>query len=261
MTAVLTAAGIVLLLIFCLRPGRRISPEDLGGSLFAHRGLWDAANEENTLRAFDLAAQHGYGIEMDVRVTKDGVPVILHDPAMGRMYGVPLTVETSMCAELRAHPAPSGQLIPTLEEALETVSGRCPLILEIKQCRRRRQVLPHIQRLLDAYEGQYCVESFDPLILLWYRHHRPGILRGQLAFRMNRRYPYRPGYFLQGTLLQLCLSRPNFIAFDIHSLPSLPLRLVRLFRPLLVAWTVQSPEELSALRGTFPAVIFEAFRP
>ena len=262
MTLLLILLALAFLVLFCLRPGPRIGPEALGGTLFAHRGLWDQDCEENTLAAFRRAVDAGYGIEMDIRLTKDGIPVILHDRSMKRMYGADVRPESCLYSEIQSYTTRSGQTIPTLKDALETVSGKVPLILEIKKCHYAS--LPAIQTLLDAYGGRYCVESFYPLLLFWYRLHRPSIIRGQLAFRIfssMKTYTYKPGYLLQSLLLHLVLSRPGFIAYDIHTLPSLPLSLARIYRPLTVSWTVQSRDELEKYRKDFPVTIFEGFLP
>ena len=60
--------------------------------VWAHRGLHDAAKPENSLGAFRAAAERGLGSELDVRLTKDGVPVVFHDANTARMCGIDRTV-------------------------------------------------------------------------------------------------------------------------------------------------------------------------
>lgn len=60
-------------------------------------------------------------------------------------------------------------------------AGRVPVILEVKPCRRRRELCEKVLALLDEHGGPICVESFDPLIVRWFRRHAPDILRGQLT--------------------------------------------------------------------------------
>ena len=84
MTLLLILLALAFLVLFCLRPGPRIGPEALGGTLFAHRGLWDQDCEENTLAAFRRAVDAGYGIEMDIRLTKDGGRASVHELQVGR---------------------------------------------------------------------------------------------------------------------------------------------------------------------------------
>ncbi len=252
-----------VLYILLIRPSlRRRFPPVLTGRGFAHRGLWNEKRPENTLSAFRSALEAGYGMEMDIRLSSDGVPVILHDPSLRRVFGTPENVSDCPLSFLSSIHAPgTREHVPTLQEVLDLVSGQVPLILEIKSCRPRRAFLRSVQSCLDAYPGMYVVESFDPLILLWYRLHRPHVIRGQLAFGLHG--PRSAGFLpcLQSLLLQHVLSRPDFIAFDFRTEPSLPLKLVRLFRPVTAAWTLRSEEELKSLRASYDLWIFEGFRP
>lgn len=63
---------------------------------------------------------------------------------------------------------------------LETVGGRVPLLVELKGESTDTSVCPKTDAILSAYHGDYIVESFNPLLLYWYRKNRPEVLRGQL---------------------------------------------------------------------------------
>lgn len=99
--------------------------------VIAHRG---ASGEfpENTVLAFQQAlAQGADALELDVRATADGVPVVLHDETVDRTSGGTGPVSQFTLNQLRHLPMPSGQPIPTLEEILERFR-ETPLLIDIK---------------------------------------------------------------------------------------------------------------------------------
>ena len=105
----------------------------------AHRGSSMAA-PENTLAAIEQAIQDGADyVEIDVRETADGVPVLLHDLDLRRVAGDDRRIGEVRSAELAEidvgswfDPAFEGEPIPTLEQAIEAVRGRAKLYIEIK---------------------------------------------------------------------------------------------------------------------------------
>ena len=100
--------------------------------VYAHRGA-SAEASENTLRAFALALDLGAdGIELDVRLSADGVPVVLHDEGLDRTTTGAGAVREHTVAALRHLDAGSGQTVPTLAEVIELVSERALLDVEIK---------------------------------------------------------------------------------------------------------------------------------
>lgn len=114
-------------------------------TLIAHRGYSDLA-PENTFAAFDLAIEHGFPhIELDVQLTRDGVPVILHDALLDRTTSGAGRIRDHTLAEVRALSAgawfqprdggPTGfgsEPVPTLDEVLDRYQGRIHLHIELK---------------------------------------------------------------------------------------------------------------------------------
>ena len=150
----------------------------------AHRGLFD--NEtyapENSIAAIQKAVEAGYGIEFDVQLSKDNVPVVFHDASLKRMCGVEGKVWEYTIEELqKLKLGKSNETIPTFAHVLEIVDGRVPLIIEYKMDRVNTKVCELGNALLEKYKGVYCIESFHPLAVLWYRKHRPDVIRGQLS--------------------------------------------------------------------------------
>ena len=258
----------ILLYLFMIMPRVFNKPkkEPHMGVLYAHRGLFDnnAAIPENSMKAFRRALEAGYGIELDVQLTKDGIPVIFHDFKLERMCGISEKVENLTYEQLRKLTLlNTEEKIPTLKEFLDMVDGQVPLIIELKIEWMNPALCPVVQKLLDDYKGVYCIESFNPLALIWYRINRKNIMRGQLStnFRLDGNYK-TPLHFCLTHLLTNWATRPDFIAYN-YRFKNEPGRVIcrKLFKNLAFAWTVKSQEELNSIKGDFDLFIFDSFIP
>lgn len=126
--------------------------------IYGHRGA-SAIEPENTLRAFRRALEMGVeGLEFDIQVTADRVPVILHDRELGRTTNGSGAVDRLTFTELRRLDAGQGECVPTLEEALDLVGDRVHLDIEIKQGGIEHEVLDVLARHQDA---RWTISSFD----------------------------------------------------------------------------------------------------
>ena len=231
---------------------------------YAHRGLFDNESDapENSLTAIRKAVEMGYGIEFDVQLSKDGQLVVFHDASLQRMCGVEGKVWEYTLEELKAFRLlDSEEVIPTLDEVLKAVDGRVPLIIEYKLDRVQTRVCELAEQLLRAYQGPYCIECFHPLALMWYRKHRPDVMRGQLCeehFR-NPKYHGNPVFYIMSYLLTNVMTRPDFIAFKHQHAGNISRRLCRLLGALSVAYTIKSEEEYRKAREHFELFIFDSF--
>lgn len=256
--ALLALAALYLSLIRPQWP-RRPMPEGLAGHAYAHRGLWDAQRSENSLAAFANAHAHGFGVELDVRLTADGTLAVFHDDTLQRMCGDPRRIDDCPTALWRAIRLPDGSAIPTLAEALTACAG-APLVVELKTTHHPALLCEKALEQLRTYPGAWCMESFDPRIVRHLRRHAPQVFRGQLGYASGaeRTLPQR----LLALQLPNALGRPDFIAWQASDDHCFSMRLVRrLFRPHLAAWTVRSQREMDALRPRYDLLIFEGFVP
>ncbi len=228
---------------------------------FAHRGLHsrDMRVPENSLAAFELAAAAGYGIELDVQLSRDGQVVVFHDDTLERVCGVSARVDELSLDELRElRLCGTDERIPLLSEVLATVRGRGPLIVELKTGRRNRELCEKTYALLSDYRGDVCIESFDPTIVAWFRFHGRDLVRGQLA-QPAVRYggsASRAAAFLLSRGFTNFLCRPQFIAYRIGFKP-LPIRLAERLGAMRFAWTSHEPRN----EARNDAVIFEFYKP
>lgn len=244
-------------------PRRDIS--HLTGYDYAHRGLWNEQYPENSLPAFARAVEHGFGMEFDVHLTRDGELVVFHDDVMTRMTGDSRNIHTCTLAELRQLRLKGTEYdIPTLREVLDTVGGKTPLIVEIKTGPNVPELCEKTNAMLKAYGGPYCIESFDPKATAWWRTHEPQIIRGTLSFGLREEPKGRRTWALRAmsSLIVNVLTRPDFVAYG-HNADRNPAMWLmrRVFRPTLVAWTVRSQQDMDALRGRYDLQIFERFLP
>ena len=257
----LTAAA--ALPLFLLAPGRasRRQKETFIGLNCAHRGLHspDRSVPENSLPAFRLAAESGYGIELDVQLSRDGQVVVFHDDTLNRVCGVDARVEDLDYAALKKLSlCGTAHTIPLFTEVLALVKGRSPLIVELKTGRRNAELCRKTRDTLDHYDGVFCIESFDPTIVRWFKRYAPDFLRGQLAMPAERYADnLKPAmkFFLSRCLTNV-LCRPQFIAYDIGPTP-LSVRLAERMGAMRVGWTSHS----AAAEHGRDTVIFEYYLP
>ena len=103
----------------------------LDGKIISHRGEHDNLQvKENTMAAFARVVEVGaWGIEFDVRWTRDLEPVVIHDTDTRRVFDVELVVAEASLTELRQR-VPE---VPTLSEVVERFGGICHLMVELKE--------------------------------------------------------------------------------------------------------------------------------
>lgn len=241
---------------------RAAPPAWLAEVPLAHRGLHEPARPENSLPAFEAAARAGYGVELDVHLSRDGVPVVLHDPDLGRVAGQAGRVGDLTVAELRSlrlHGTTAH--VPTLAEALERLR-RVPVMVELKQDRLRVGPLElAVATVLDRHPGPWCVAGFNPLSVAWFRRRRPEAVRvltsGPLE-DVGLREPLRRRL---AALTDLPRVTPHAVSYDLSGLPNPATDRWRDGGGLLLAWTAVGPEGLARARSLADNVIFEHVRP
>ena len=254
------AAGGVACLI---APGRASVQQKapFAGRYFAHRGLHveDGTAPENSLPAFRRAAEAGYGIELDVHITKDDQIVVFHDDDLQRMCGVNAKTEDFTFAQLQELRLDGTQeRIPLFSQVLQVYAGAGPMVLEFKTGPRKYELCEKTLELLRDYPGDVCIESFDPRIVRWFYLHAPQYIRGQLA-QPAEDYPPEQGKLLPLLLangLTNVMCRPQFIAYKLGKKPFL-IRCAEAMGAMDFCWTSRALTDKQAQDG----IIFEQYRP
>jgi len=236
----------------------------------AHRGLHDAASGrmENTRAAFLAAVAHDFAIECDVRLSRDGVPVVFHDGVLERMTTAAGPVADRTAGELAAIPFRSGaDGIEPLANILAAVAGRVAWVIEIKSEFDGDLRLTHAT--LDVVRkagGRIALKSFDPNVVAALRMLAPEIPRGIIA---EARYDYAEWVKLTpdvrgqlATLAHLPETQPDFISYSVKDLPE-KAEFVRAAAPglPLMTWTVRSPEQRATAASLADQMVFEGFMP
>lgn len=266
--AAFIALALCALLLLSMWPGRgrRREMEPFMRTPIAHRGFHRNGGPapENSMAAYRLAVEHGYGIELDVRRTADGELICLHDRSLMRAAGIGKNADEMSWSELKELKLfGSDEGIPLFRDVLKAVDGRVPIIMEIKaeSLREAKRTSRAAAHLLDSYGGLLCMESFHPGALLSFKRERPDILRGQLAERFSNCKLYeKPVGFLLSCCALNCLTRPDFIAYNVRQRGLLRFRILHeLFHAVCAGWTVRSEEELRLSASSFEIVIFEGF--
>lgn len=261
---------LLLLYVYLAAPNlirRKFSFRNLTCCDYAHRGLYKNGTSapENSRPAFERAVSSGYGIEMDVRETRDHVLVVHHDETLERSCGDQRRVCDVPFRDLEQLSLfGTGEHIPTFDEVLLMVDGKVPLIIELKTDFYNHSLPSAVYERLKRYQGEYCVESFDPFAMQWFKKHAPGVVRGQLSFMpalKNKPISEKLRRIALGYLLVNFLSRPDFIAYGYKTDANISYRFISaVFRPLLVAWTVRGEEDYRELLGEYDIQIFEHFK-
>ena len=233
------------------------------GTCFAHRGYHSIENgiPENSMPAFRQALSHGYGIELDVHLTKDGRLVVFHDDTLNRVCKKSGTIENLTVPELKTcRLQDTEEQIPLFEDVLSLVNGQVPLLIELKIPGRSTAICQHVHKALSCYHGNYMIQSVNTMGLFWYRRHAPEVLRGQLSSRLTKD-PLKELWFLRflaENLLLNFLGRPDFISYKLKSLPKFTVSFLRKFfgTPTAV-WTLRTPEALLEGKRCYDMQIFE----
>lgn len=229
------------------------------GSRFAHRGLHDAHRPENSLSAFRAAAVAGLGIELDVRLTRDGLPVVLHDPDTLRDTGVHHVVESLDASVFRSlHFRGSEERLATLDEVLDTIDVAVPLLIEVKPTRRVQEVVTAVGARVADRRDTVAIQSFHPGIVRASRRRFPMLAAGQLVEPGNS---WAERAFAH-TIVTNAVVRPDFLAVYVSMLEEPAVRSWRrwLQCPLL-AWTARTPQDAARCASAGAGMIFEGFRP
>lgn len=259
----LIVLGLIAIYLFMICPRLFQKPDrtPFFGVHYAHRGLFDNETQapENSLNAIREAVKAGYGIEFDVQLSKDDIPVVFHDASLKRMCGIDGKVWEYTLEELQKMKlANSNETIPTFAQVLKEVDGKVPLIIEYKMDRVDTKVCELGNKLLENYQGPYCIESFHPFAVKWYRKHRPDILRGQLSENFIRNGKKGAAMFLMTYLLTNFLTRPDFIAYSHKDADNISRRICKGLGALSVAWTIRSQAEYEKAKSHFDLFIFDS---
>ncbi len=249
------------------RTGHPLLPE-LGKWSYAHRGLHGNGVPENSLAAFRLAKEAGYGMELDVHLLRDGDLAVMHDSELMRTTGCTGRLEDLTADQLADYRLEqTEERIPLFPQVLELIQGEVPLIIELKAARgvKIHDLCTNTCKLLEEYHGLYCLESFDPRCIRWLKKNRPDVLRGQLTenyFKSKTStLPWFLKFILKHQMLNF-LTMPDFIAYRYDDRLTVSNVICRnLWKLQGVSWTLVNQNAFDTAVSEEWIPIFEGFRP
>lgn len=245
-------------------------PEGFLARPVAHRGLHGLGRPENSLAAIEAGITAGYGIEIDVQPAACGTPMVFHDATLDRMTRRRGRISERSVASLTATPLKRGpHTIPTLERVLETIAGRVPLIVEIKD--QDGSMGPNVGRLEEAvcamlsrYGGPAAVMSFNPHSVAACRDRAPDLPRGLVTCAFRRVLWRKLSKETRRSLAAMEALGALDAAFISHAhrdLDSISVRAARASGHAILCWTVRSPGDEATARRVADQVTFEKYRP
>lgn len=245
------------------RMTKRRNMQKYSGREWAHRGLHciEKGIPENSMAAFRMAVKGGYGIELDVHLTKDGQLVVFHDDTLDRVCRKKGTVEKMTYQELSScYLSGTSERIPLFSEVLDYINGRVPLLIEVKLPGRNTDICVHLANMLDMYQGDYLIQSFNTLVLRWLKKNRKEFLRGQLSSNLTKSDKTPHYFFRLCTQYLLCnsLGRPDFISYKLADSSNFSFRLLHhLLKTPSAVWTIRSQKALEEAKVKYDMCIFE----
>ncbi len=252
-------AGLIYLLVL-VRPRSKAPKNPALLCDYAHRGLHSDGIPENSLAAFEKACEAGFGIELDVQLSRDGTVMVFHDYTLVRMTGREGKLRDLTAAELKTLSLNgTAETIPTFAEVLALVDGRVPLLVELKGEDLNTVLCGKVAALLTDYKGAYCLESFNPLLIGKMRKYLPEAYRGLLYTNVCRdKKKYTPLNLVISAMLLNGVAKPHFIACNYKDRGSLPVCLTtKLYSAPRFVWTVRDKEEFSLAHELGEYAIFE----
>ena len=264
---IIIVLAVLFIVLIAPRTIGQASIAHMEGWHYAHRGYHDGnvAVPENSLLSFQAAIDAGYGIELDIQLSSDKVPMVFHDADLMRICGVEGKIWDYTCAQLQEMKLfDTEETIPTLAEALALIDGQVPILVEYKMDKVDTDVCAYSHALLKDYDGPYAIQSFHPFALFWYRQNANDVPRGILSKNFLREREEEGEKVtiidvLTTNLLLNVIGYPDFIAYDCIDADYYALHLCRFLGAKTSTWTIKEPAQYEAVKGQFDLYTFEGF--
>ncbi len=229
----------------------------------AHRGIHNEQVDENSIPSFKLAVEQGFGLEIDIHLTKDNGIVVMHDYTTTRTTGIDKHINELTRAELTKIKLTKTQTkIPLLQDVLDVVDGKVPILIELKAEGKYKEDFAKI--VIDSlknykHKDTIALQSFNPYLVKEMRLLQDEIIVGQLASN-NLEGQTKFIQFLFRSLIVLKISKPHFFAYELKYIKRRKIQRKRRKLPLL-AWTVTTKEEQKLAQKYADNIIFENIKP
>lgn len=217
------------------------------------------------MAAVRAAIAGGYGIELDIQVSRDGRAMVFHDTSLERLTDASGAVRNRSGAELETFRLQGcGETIPALATVLGEVRGQVPLLLDVKNKSLgvgRYEAAVH--RELADYRGRVAVMVWNPWSMAWFRRHAPGLPIGHIVTVLRYGGYWKPWY-LDPALRRLSAApfrRPDFVAWNVDLLPNPRARRARREGMVVLTWAVRDRGQRAVAAAEADNIIFEGQGP
>ena len=239
----------------------------------AHRGLHnrDKGVIENSKTAFAQAIKAGYGIECDLQLSGDGVPMVFHDAELSRLTrqaGKISSLSARQICRIKLTASKRGDTPQTFSEFLSQVDGAVPIVIELKKQSdgRNQQLAVAAVEAAKDYKGSIAFKSFYPSILSAVRtagFSGPiGIIVTKITSDNDH---FKELNVLERTIVHNLLhypqSRFDFISSNYKALDLPAIRFLRKLGFPVMTWTISSFEIAQKTRGHADQLVFENYLP
>lgn len=236
----------------------------------AHRALHDASEgrPENSMAAIRAAIAGGYGIEIDLQLSRDGDAMVFHDYDLARLTGEPGAIQQRSTEELSSlRLNGTDQSIPTLAQALTEVAGRVPILIELKDQHGQMGITDgRLERAVaqdvSGYDGPVGLMSFNPNSVVELSSMLPNVPRGLVT----EYFPAKDWLLLNPEVRahlrkipDYNRARASFVSHSLQDLNNPRLAELKTLGATVLCWTVRSPEQEEDARRHVDNITFENY--
>ena len=239
---------------------------------FAHRGLHSGSLSnsgkipENSLEAFKLAIEKNYSIEMDIHLTKDSEIIVFHDFFLGRLTtktGFVFNKNLNYIAQARLA---NDESVPTIEDTLNFIDGRVPVLLEIKYSKLIKKNIGLFTRVLaeklDSYEGPLALMSFSLELV---KYISKSNMFKKFPLGLTTSFPTKETLAnnvknnkIESEIISYKL---QFISQDWRGIKNNRIKRLKKLDIAILSWTITSREIEKRLEGLVDNITFESYEP
>lgn len=220
----------------------------------AHRGLHDNLFPENTKPAFENAISNGYAIETDIQMTVDGVLVCYHDDSLLRGANIDKDIRKLTLQEVKAIKVfNSDNGILTLDEFLDLVDGKVPIMFELKTQITSGLEEKFVNRL-NSYKGDFAVKSFNPLMIKKITKLAPSYYVGVISTQENLKGVNNIILYMMHHFWFTKYVKCNFLSVRNEDLEKVHKKIKKYN---VITWTVNSEEKLKIAEKFAKNIVFE----
>ena len=240
---------------------------------FAHRGYHSRcligskkSIPENSLGAFRLAIENNLSIEMDIHLTKDLEIIVFHDFFLGRLTTKTGFVSSKNSNYIKQAKLSNNESVPTIEDALNLIDGRVPILLEIKFSKHLKKNLEVFTRVLEkkleGYNGDVALMSFSLDIIKYIRKRN---LFGRIPLGLTTSFPTIESLDnkIKNNKIEneIISNKLQFISQNWKGINNSRIKRLKKLGIAILSWTITSEEIERSLEGLVDNITFEGYEP